>query len=315
MHATPVEGITPTRRTAGIECYSDSLGVTNYCNKRGSDDGRGEANANYFWAFSSAVCRNLKCNEAAGDAPHTVVMESMSLKPELFEGMRFDFTKGLSPRFSLSHSVFMGPTEIPSQSPETIKIPTAHYEFGANFIDPKVSLASEFMYNYLSRDVTSSFGYDYILRQWQQVVVSDDGGGGNKHWWSTVIAGGLSRSVRGSASSSEGCGGVKSRIWYKMQGGIQKVLSHGGVLKNAVLQHIRLVNPVARPLLFPRYESVASARMEEHGFESTTISDILKAKGKSADGSWLWCATEDTVYDAVKSTAELTAFVNIVFFC
>ena len=32
----------------------------------------------------------------------------------------------------------MGPTEIPSQSPETIKIPTAQYEFGANFLDPKV---------------------------------------------------------------------------------------------------------------------------------------------------------------------------------
>lgn len=32
----------------------------------------------------------------------------------------------------------MGPTEIPSQSPEAIKIPTAHYEFGANFMDPKV---------------------------------------------------------------------------------------------------------------------------------------------------------------------------------
>uniref|UniRef100_A0A7N2KK62 Uncharacterized protein n=1 Tax=Quercus lobata TaxID=97700 RepID=A0A7N2KK62_QUELO len=29
----------------------------------------------------------------------------------------------------------------------------------------KVSLASEFMYNYLSRDVTASVGYDYILRQ------------------------------------------------------------------------------------------------------------------------------------------------------
>ncbi|THG23717.1 hypothetical protein TEA_019514 [Camellia sinensis var. sinensis] len=37
-------------------------------------------------------------------------------------------------------SVFMGPTEIPSQSSETIKIPTAHYEFGANFIDPKLML-------------------------------------------------------------------------------------------------------------------------------------------------------------------------------
>ncbi|KAG2720941.1 hypothetical protein I3760_02G058000 [Carya illinoinensis] len=183
----------------------------------------------------------------------------MSLKPELFEGMRFDFTKGLNQKFSLSHSVFMGPMEIPSQSSETIKIPAAHYEFGANFIDPKlmlfgrimtdgrlnarvkcdltenlslkansqltnephmshgmvsfdykgkdyrtqfqlgngalfganyiqvatgqvastglvalsyvqkvsekVSLASDFMYNYMSKDVTASFGYDYILRQ------------------------------------------------------------------------------------------------------------------------------------------------------
>ncbi|KAH9707378.1 mitochondrial import receptor subunit TOM40 [Citrus sinensis] len=64
----------------------------------------------------------------------------MSLKPELFEGLRFDFTKGLNQKFSLSHSVIMGPTEIPSQSTETIKIPTAHYEFGANYIDPKLML-------------------------------------------------------------------------------------------------------------------------------------------------------------------------------
>lgn len=39
---------------------------------------------------------------------------------------------------SSAFSVMMGPTEIPAQSAETIKIPTAHYEFGANFIDPKV---------------------------------------------------------------------------------------------------------------------------------------------------------------------------------
>ncbi|GFZ20022.1 cystathionine beta-synthase (CBS) family protein [Actinidia rufa] len=89
-----------------------------------------------------------------------------------------------------------------------------------------------------------------------------------------------------------------------MLGGIQKVLSHGGILKNAVLQHIRLVNPVMRPLLFPRYESAAPARIEEHGFESTTIADILKGKGKSADGSWLWCTTDDTVYDAVQSMTQ-----------
>ena len=39
---------------------------------------------------------------------------------------------------SSAFSVMMGPTEIPAQSAETIKIPTANYEFGANFIDPKV---------------------------------------------------------------------------------------------------------------------------------------------------------------------------------
>ncbi|CAH2041093.1 unnamed protein product [Thlaspi arvense] len=89
-----------------------------------------------------------------------------------------------------------------------------------------------------------------------------------------------------------------------MLGGIHKVLSRGSVLKSTVLQHIRLVNPVMRPLLFPRHESLASARMEEQGFESTTISDILKTKGKNADGSWLWCTTDDSVYDAVKSMTQ-----------
>lgn len=69
----------------------------------------------------------------------------MSLKPELFEGLRFDFTKGLSQKFSLSHSVFMGSMEVPSQSSDTIKVPTANYEFGANFLDPKLMLVGRIM--------------------------------------------------------------------------------------------------------------------------------------------------------------------------
>jgi hypothetical protein len=32
----------------------------------------------------------------------------------------------------------MSSLEVPSQSTDTIKVPTAHYEFGANFLDPKV---------------------------------------------------------------------------------------------------------------------------------------------------------------------------------
>ncbi|XP_037497260.1 CBS domain-containing protein CBSX3, mitochondrial isoform X1 [Jatropha curcas] len=86
-----------------------------------------------------------------------------------------------------------------------------------------------------------------------------------------------------------------------MQGAVNAFLSRGNFIKNAVLQHVRVANPVLRPILFSRSESVSSARMEEQSFESTTISDILKAKGKGADGSWLWCTTDDTVYDAVKS--------------
>ena len=37
----------------------------------------------------------------------------------------------------------MGSMEMPSQSPETFKVPTATYEFGANFLDPKVSSSFE----------------------------------------------------------------------------------------------------------------------------------------------------------------------------
>ncbi|CAE5967907.1 unnamed protein product [Arabidopsis arenosa] len=69
----------------------------------------------------------------------------MSLRSDNFEGLRFDFTRALNQKFSLSHSVMMGPTEIPSQSSETIKIPTAHYEFGANYYDPKLLLIGRVM--------------------------------------------------------------------------------------------------------------------------------------------------------------------------
>eukprot|EP00245_Coleochaete_scutata_P000518 TRINITY_DN10624_c0_g1_i1.p1 TRINITY_DN10624_c0_g1~~TRINITY_DN10624_c0_g1_i1.p1 ORF type:complete len:241 (-),score=36.31 TRINITY_DN10624_c0_g1_i1:794-1420(-) len=40
---------------------------------------------------------------------------------------------------------------------------------------------------------------------------------------------------------------------------------------------------------------------EEDALESTTIGDILTAKGKKHDGSWLHCSTDDLVFDAVAS--------------
>ena len=44
-----------------------------------------------------------------------------------------------------SVSVSMGAAEIPSQSSETIKIPTAQYEFGVNYMDPKVRSGQNFL--------------------------------------------------------------------------------------------------------------------------------------------------------------------------
>ncbi|TVU22679.1 hypothetical protein EJB05_32394 [Eragrostis curvula] len=64
----------------------------------------------------------------------------MALKPEIFEGLRIDFTKMLNQSFALSHSVSMGSIEIPAQGNDVIKVPNGTYEFGANFLDPKLML-------------------------------------------------------------------------------------------------------------------------------------------------------------------------------
>eukprot|EP00252_Welwitschia_mirabilis_P016580 TRINITY_DN3660_c0_g1_i1.p1 TRINITY_DN3660_c0_g1~~TRINITY_DN3660_c0_g1_i1.p1 ORF type:complete len:206 (-),score=45.60 TRINITY_DN3660_c0_g1_i1:272-889(-) len=89
-----------------------------------------------------------------------------------------------------------------------------------------------------------------------------------------------------------------------MQGVLRAAHMHGSAMKNAVLKHVRIIHPAVQSRIPIRHESVSSSQLEEHGFESTTIADILKGKGKSADGSWLWCTTEDTVYDAVKSMTQ-----------
>ncbi|XP_078446626.1 cystathionine beta-synthase (CBS) family protein [Wolffia australiana] len=99
-----------------------------------------------------------------------------------------------------------------------------------------------------------------------------------------------------------------------MQGAIKTIFSRGNLLSHGVLGHVRLavtkIPDLSRPvgLLSPRFfDSSAAAtgtKLEESGFESTTMADVLQAKGKGADGSWLWCTTEDTVYDAVKSMTQ-----------
>ncbi|KAK1572604.1 hypothetical protein Q3G72_035097 [Acer saccharum] len=47
-------------------------------------------------------------------------------------------------------------------------------------------------------------------------------------------------------------------------------------------------------------------------WKSTQIADVLKAKGKGADGSWLWCTTDDSVYDDVKSMTQHNVYALVV---
>ncbi|KAF2309990.1 hypothetical protein GH714_006093 [Hevea brasiliensis] len=44
--------------------------------------------------------------------------------------------------------------------------------------------------------------------------------------------------------------------------------------------------------------------MPEKGLENLTVADVLMTKGEEKTGSWLWCRTNDTVYDAVNNMAK-----------
>ncbi|GAB4814969.1 hypothetical protein N2152v2_002015 [Parachlorella kessleri] len=64
----------------------------------------------------------------------------MSLKPDLFEGLRFDITKPLNQNFALSHSVFMGNQDVPTAGAQVVKMAIGTYEFGANLVTNKGNL-------------------------------------------------------------------------------------------------------------------------------------------------------------------------------
>lgn len=64
----------------------------------------------------------------------------MSLKPDLFEGLRFDLTKPLNHNFALSHSIFMGNIDVPTANQQVVKMPIGTYEFGANLVTNKGNL-------------------------------------------------------------------------------------------------------------------------------------------------------------------------------
>ncbi|PIN13080.1 hypothetical protein CDL12_14306 [Handroanthus impetiginosus] len=47
-----------------------------------------------------------------------------------------------------------------------------------------------------------------------------------------------------------------------------------------------------------------SHRIPQKGLQNTKVAQVLMTKGDEKVGSWLWCRTNDTVYDAVKQMAQ-----------
>jgi hypothetical protein len=55
----------------------------------------------------------------------------VSLKPDLFEGLRFDLTKPLNHNFALSHSIFMGNVDVPTANSQARTLHIKHFPLRA----------------------------------------------------------------------------------------------------------------------------------------------------------------------------------------
>ncbi|KAL7605063.1 hypothetical protein Lser_V15G18706 [Lactuca serriola] len=64
----------------------------------------------------------------------------------------------------------------------------------------------------------------------------------------------------------------------------------------------RLRIPVVQQL--HKYTDNALIVESQKGMENTTVAEVLMTKEDGKVGSWLWCKTDDTVYDAVKHMAR-----------
>ena len=88
------------------------------------------------------------------------------LAVDCFDGARFEFNKSFSPKFALNHNITMGSTAVPSG-----------YEFGANFGDENVLLASRIdMAGRLNGRINAQVSDALTLRMQAQVSPEADAG-------------------------------------------------------------------------------------------------------------------------------------------
>lgn len=100
----------------------------------------------------------------------------MCLKPDLFEGLRFEFSKPLNQNFAFTHSIFMGNIDVPTQNNQPVKMPMGTYEFGANLVSSKGNM----MIGRILTDGRMSGRIKYDLTSWLglklQMQLADEAG-------------------------------------------------------------------------------------------------------------------------------------------
>lgn len=85
-------------------------------------------------AAASARTRSPAENQPLLTPTATPSIPAVSLKMDLFEGCRFEFSKPLNNNFALSHSLFMGNLEVPTAGGQALKMPVGTYDFGAHLV-------------------------------------------------------------------------------------------------------------------------------------------------------------------------------------
>ncbi|KAJ6336921.1 hypothetical protein OIU76_006731 [Salix suchowensis] len=86
---------------------------------------------------------------------------------------------------------------------------------------------------------------------------------------------------------------------------VQGVRACQETLRVAILRRPHVSDTIERRKILPHFGRVTSTPpVGEKEQENLTVADVLMIKGEEKVGSWLWCRTTDTVYDAVKNMAQ-----------
>jgi mitochondrial import receptor subunit TOM40 len=168
------------------------------------------------------------------------------LSPDVFDGARFEFNKTLTQKFALNHTVFMGSSAMP-----------ASYEFGANFGDESVLLASRIdMAGRLNGRVNCQFSDSWLARLQAQVSPESPSAASSLK---------LDLDYKGSsccAGATYMGGGLLGGHYMKS---VTPALALGGEVFYHLSKHVRGGGAAARLLLGPKGESVATAKAGSFG--------------------------------------------------